>query len=357
MNHEPLIIGIDTSCDDTSVGVVRGARVLANVIASQDDIHRGWGGVVPNLARRAHQENFDRVLTLALRRAQIDWQQIDAIAVTYGPGLAVSLEVGLARAKELANQHQLPLIAVNHLEGHLLSSLAANRLGKAPLRQEEIDFPALGLIVSGGHTEIVLIEGWGKYQVVGATVDDALGEAFDKVARLLGLGFPGGAALAQLAKAGNPQQYSLPIPMRNTPDLNVSYSGLKTAMRRLVQEVSGDHPDRLTQIQTLDLAASFQRAAIETIVHKMRKTLEQYPVRQILVGGGVAANIHLRQQLRRTAAMFGAQAYFPYSRKLCSDNGAMVALVGALKFARQKWIKVPQQLDRVPQLVLSSESN
>jgi N6-L-threonylcarbamoyladenine synthase len=352
MITEPLILGIDTSCDDTSVGITRGARVLANVIASQDDIHRDWGGVVPNLARRAHQENFPRVLALALKRAKITPGQLDAVAVTYGPGLAVSLEVGIEQAKQLAQKNRLPLIGVNHLEAHLLSPLAANSAGRAPLKREELLFPALGILVSGGHTEIVLIENWGKYRIIGETVDDAIGEAFDKVARLLGLGFPGGATLAKLAKQGNPDAYALPTPMRGSGDLNVSYSGLKTAARRLVLEVSGGQPGLLERQQTLDIAAAFEKTAVETLVHKIRKALEKYPVQQVLIGGGAAANALLRIEVRRTARIFGAKVYAPYSKKLCSDNGAMVALVGSFKFLEEDFVSNPDTLDRMPQLGL-----
>lgn len=353
MKREPLILGIDTSCDDTSVGITRGARVLSNVVASQDDIHRGWGGVVPNLARRAHEENFPKVLRLALKRAGVDLDDIDAVAVTYGPGLAVSLEVGIAKAKELAQIIHRPLLGINHMEGHLLSPLAATKNGVAALNREEMQFPALGILVSGGHTEIVLVAGWGKYQIIGQTVDDAIGEAFDKVARMLGLGFPGGATLSKLAKEGDPNKYSLPVPMKGSGDLNVSYSGLKTAVRRLVLSVSNGQPELLDRQQTVDIAASFERAAVETLVHKVRKALEKYPVAQILVGGGAAANPLLRAEVRRTARLFGAKVYFPNSKKLCSDNGAMVALVGAYKYADGETTADAKLLDRQPQLAIS----
>ncbi len=353
MTKEPLILGIDTSCDDTSVGIVRGARVLANIIASQDDIHRDWGGVVPNLARRAHQENFPRVLALALKRAKIKPTDLDAIAVTYGPGLAVSLEVGIEQARQLAETHHLPLIAINHLEAHLLSPLAANRAGKATINQNELKFPVLGILVSGGHTEIILIENWEKYRVIGETVDDAIGEAFDKVARLLGLGFPGGAILAKLAQQGNASAYRLPTPMRGSGDLNVSYSGLKTAARRLIMEISHGQPELLDRQQTLDIAAVFERTAVETLVHKIRKALEKYPARQILIGGGSAANSLLRTEVRRVARLFGARVLVPANKKLCSDNGAMVALVGSFKYLEGKILSDPQSLDRNPQLKLA----
>lgn len=353
MNTEPVILGIDTSCDDTSVGIVRGARVLSNVITSQDDIHKGWGGVVPNLARRAHQENFGRVLQLSLQRAQFALEDIDAIAVTYGPGLAVSLEVGIEKAKHLAQLHDIPLIAVNHMEGHLLSPLAATRTGSAALRFSELQFPALGLLISGGHTEIVLVKSIGEYEILGETVDDAFGEAFDKVARMLGFGFPGGAVLSKFAQEGDPRKYHLPIPMKGSKDLNVSYSGLKTAVRRLIQEVSGGQPELLTREQSVDIAAVFQKVAVEAIVHKVRKALEQHQVKHLLVGGGAAANTVLRLQLRSVAKMFGTTVYFPQNRKLCSDNGAMIALVGAQKFLKNEFVTTMENLDREPQLSLN----
>lgn len=350
MKLEPVVLGIDTSCDDTSVGIARGARVLANVIASQDDIHKGWGGVVPDLARRAHQKNFGRVLQLALQRAQVKIEDVDALAVTYGPGLAVSLEVGIEKAKHLSQLHNKPLIAVNHMEGHLLSPLAATKTGSAPLDFSALEYPALGLLISGGHTEIILLKSIGTYEILGETVDDAIGEAFDKVARMLGFGFPGGAVLSKFAEEGDPEKYRLPVPMKGSGDLNVSYSGLKTAVRRLVQEVSQGQPELLTRQQSVDIAAAFQHAAVETIVHKMRKALEQYQVKQILVGGGAAANVLLRSELRQVAKLFGAKVYFPNSKKLCSDNGAMIALVGAQKFLRGEFVEDVQTLDRAPQL-------
>lgn len=346
-----IVLGIDTSCDDTSVGVLRDGRVLANVVSSQDEIHRDWGGVVPNLARRAHQENFPKVLQTALKRAQVSLSDLNVIAVTQGPGLAVSLEVGITQAKELTLTLNIPLVAVNHMEGHLLSPLIASRNDRAPLQIEEVTFPALGLLASGNHTEIVLIHELGRYEILGETVDDAFGEAFDKTARLLGLGFPGGAILSRMARQGNPDAAALPLPMRNSGDLNVSYSGLKTAVRHLTTEISGGDISSLTQSQVADIAAVFEKAAVGTILLKFRRALEAHPVRQIFLGGGAAANLLLRSELRKIAKTAGAKVYTPSSRKLCSDNGAMIAFVGWLKAQRGEFASA-DMLDRIPQLRL-----
>ncbi len=346
-----ILLGIDTSCDDTSVAVLHNDRVLSNIISSQDDIHRDWGGVVPNLARRAHEENFQKVYELALKRAGIAEDQIEAIAVTYGPGLAIALGVGIDKAKELAARLSIPLYAVNHMEGHLFSPLAKSKNDRGTSWQI-LPFPLIGLLTSGKHTEIVLVKNFGEYEVLGQTLDDALGEAFDKVARMVGLGYPGGSLLAKLALEGNPHAYKLPIPMKGTPDFNVSYSGLKTATRRLLHEMTHGQPETLTKAQILDVAAVFQDAALETILWKLGKALEKYPVKHVLLGGGSAANVTLRKRLRTLAKKHGAQVFTPRNKKLCSDNGAMIALAAYLGIRHGKQPSDPDCVERAPQLSL-----
>src|SRR3990167_8223206 len=244
-----LILGIDTSCDDTSVGIVYKTRVLANAISSQIELHRKYGGVVPGLAKRLHTKRIDFVIEEAFKLAsriakklnlkeKITWQEIDAIAVTYGPGLAVALEVGIAKAKELAQKYSKPLIAVDHMEGHLLSPLVANAKGNAQIVLKRYDFPVLGLLISGGHTELVLMSDFGKYQIIGEKLDDAVGEAYDKVARMLGFGYPGAPVLTEMAKKGNPQKYKLPVPMAHHENLDFSYSGLKTAVYYFLKKLN-----------------------------------------------------------------------------------------------------------------------
>jgi len=343
-----IVLGIDTSCDDTSVGVTKDRQVLANVISSQDELHAPWGGVVPNLARRAHEDNFPAVYTAALEQAGVSDSEIDVIAVTKGHGLAIALEVGLAQAVDLAKRLNKPLVAVHHSEGHFLANLAQDEHGRAPIEPEKVEFPALAILVAGGQTQLVLVKQFGQYEVIGETVDDAIGEAFDKGARLLGLGYPGGAELAQAATEGDPRAYDLPRPMRNSGDLNVSYAGLKTAFLRLIRDLQTETP-KLSSQQINDLSASFQLAAVETLIIKIKKALEQYEFNQIFLGGGVAANLLLREQLQVVASQHQAQVYWPYSTQLCRDNAAMIAVAGYFQAQRGEFVTDLDRIDRDPQ--------
>lgn len=340
-----ITLGIDTSCDDTSIAITDGQRVLSNVISSQDALHREWGGVVPMLAQRAHQERFDTVLDQALSRAHVDRGDLQQIAVTVGPGLAPALEVGVTRALELASTLKLPLRPVFHMEAHLLAVFAQSASGQSGAAPTAALFPALGVVVSGGHTELIRVDQLGQYTLLGETVDDALGEAFDKVARLLGLGYPGGALLAQLAQTGDPRRYDLPVAMRQSGDLNVSYSGLKTACVRLHRELTHNGERLLTQQEIRDFAASFQRVAIKTLLYKVRRAVQDMSFQSIWLGGGVAANTSLRRELRSIAREQDIPFLTPYSRKLCRDNGAMVAVAAHLHPTT-----AVTQLDRQPRL-------
>jgi N6-L-threonylcarbamoyladenine synthase len=348
-----IILGIDTSCDDTSVAVTRDRQVLSNVISSQDTLHAPWGGVVPHLARRAHEENFPHVYQQALQQAGVSENEIDLIAVTKGHGLAIALEVGITRAQELALRLQKPLYAIHHSEGHFLASFAQDASGAAPIDPERVVFPALAILVAGGQTQFVMVKSFGHYDVIGETVDDAIGEAFDKGARLLGFGYPGGAELAQAATQGNSQAYNLPRPMRGSGDLNVSYAGLKTALLRLVRSLETETAiGTISNKQRVDLAASFQQAAVETLVIKVRKALEQYGFEQVFMGGGVAANITLREQLDSLVIQNNSQLFVPYTTQLCRDNAAMIAVAGYFQSLREQPLTDPTQLDRDPQLKL-----
>lgn len=342
-----IILGIDTSCDDTSIAVLQNDIILSNIVTSQDDIHRSWGGVVPNLARRAHQENFPRVYELALKRAGIIESQIDAIAVTKGPGLAISLEVGLYQAQELAARLNKPLYAINHMEGHLLSGLALSKNGVGA-HYQTITFPALGLLVSGGHTEIILMKAFGEYEIIGQTVDDAIGEAYDKVARMVGLGYPGGALLAKLASQTPSGELKLPTAMKQSGDLNVSYSGLKTATRHALHKLTGGDLASITKEQTLELARAFQDAALATILFKVEKALKLYEPKTFFLGGGVAANTELRSKLRSLLRPRGIPLIFPRTKKLCADNGAMIALAAFLAMQRGVKPNNIDEFDRIP---------
>ena len=304
------VLGIETSCDETAVAVVEdGRRILSNVIASQVELHARYGGVVPEAASRRHLEAIVPVLDEALERAGFTLRGLDAIAVTYGPGLAGALLVGVNFAKALAYASGLPLIGVNHLEGHVYAAWLE--------REEEPPFPLLALIVSGGHSDVVLVEGHGVYRRLGETVDDAAGEAFDKVARLLGLGFPGGPALDRLAQgAGRP---ALQLPRaRVRGEYDFSFSGLKTRVQRIVRGEEGAVPE------TAELAAAFQESVVDSLVTKALKAAADHGARSIILSGGVAANSLLRAELARRS-LLPVMAPPP---ELCTDNGAMIAAAG-----------------------------
>lgn len=342
---EPLILAIDTSCDETSVAVTSGRRVLSNVISSQINIHKKYGGVYPALAKRAHQERIDFVIKETLKRAGTETKNIAVIAVTYGPGLAIALEVGINRAKKLSTDYGLPLIAVNHMEGHLYSTIAQNKNGKP---RKEIIFPALALLVSGGHTELVLMKKHGQYQVLGQTLDDACGEALDKAAKILRLGYPGGSVIERLSEGIDQNKYPLNPPMRPKESLNFSYSGLKTQFLYLVQKL----PEREFNKNLRYLAASFQQAAFEQLIRKTASAIRLYAPKTLLGGGGVMANQRLRKELRKLARENKLPVFFPPYKKLITDNAAMIGIAAYYKFQRKEFVKNPEELDRVPRLKL-----
>jgi len=371
------ILAIDTSCDETSAAVTNGVTVLSNVIWSQASQHAQFGGVMPSLAQRMHRERIDWVIERALRQAQCDWTAIGAVAVTIGPGLAIALEVGIAKAKELAKQLNVPLIPINHIEGHLLSPLATpstsplsplHNCGEGELRG--VRWPAFGLVVSGGHTELVLIKNIGEYEILAQTQDDALGEALDKAARMLGLGYPGGAVLEKMARlahsTGSGQAYPLPLPMaRSTDKYSFSYSGLKAAFYRLIQNLVGgpSTSSGLSARQIEDLASAFQNRAFQHLEKVIRQAIlslntppwpspnlgEGIKGRSIdlLVGGGVAANMELRKRLRKMGKEFNLRVRFPYSLKLCGDNAAMIGVAASYKKYELRYMKY-DLIDRRP---------
>jgi N6-L-threonylcarbamoyladenine synthase len=320
------ILAIDTSCDDTSAAVVRGNTVLSNVIFSQDEIHADWGGVVPHLARMAHSERIDGVVCEALARAHTPLQNIDAVAVTYGPGLAIALEIGIKKAKELVSLHKKPLIPVNHMRGHLFANYAIPKTKRLHSIPSSIPFPHLALLVSGKHTECVLADKSG-FTILGQTRDDAMGEAFDKTARLLGLGYPGGALLSKLAQSGDPLKIQLPIPLHRDKTVSWSFSGLKTAVYRVVEELKEQRSSHtLTQEEIANVAAAFERASIIHITEKMQIALDQSHPNALILGGGAAANIPLRKALRKLAKKANIPFFTPYTKKLCRDNAAMIGV-------------------------------
>ena len=310
------ILGIETSCDETSAAVLEGRIVRASVVASQVDLHAQWGGVVPEAAARQHVERLNPILQQTLDTAGVGWADIDGIAVTNRPGLIGALVVGLAAAKSLAFALNQPFVGVHHLEGHLYSAFL--EVPDAP-----IPFPHLALIVSGGHTELVLAHGHGNYQLLGQTLDDAVGEAFDKTARLLGLGYPGGPRIDQRAQRGEPTAFR--FPRAKVEGWNFSYSGLKTAVRREVERLQAE--GALDEATICHLCASFQQAAIEPLIHHTLEAARTLGVGVVTVVGGVAANSALQQQMREACQGAGLTLFIPPPR-YCTDNAAMIALAG-----------------------------
>ena len=331
------ILGIETSCDDTAMAILEGKskelKMLSSVISSQVKLHAKYGGVVPSLAAREHTKNIGTVFNLALKKAGIKnfKKEIDAIAVTRGPGLGPSLLVGISFAKTLSWLSQKPLIGVNHLEGHIHSNWIkpVEERSKAPSLKI---FPALNIIVSGGHTELVLTKSPGKYKIVGETLDDAIGEAFDKAARLLGLGYPGGPAISKIAEKGNAKRYPLPSPMLHSKDFNFSYSGLKTAVLYLLRDLNQNKLDEQTKA---DIAASFQKAAIDVLIKKTLKAAEKFKVRSLFLSGGVSANKLLRERLKKEASEIGVAFACP-PMEYTVDNAAMIATAGYFSYLKNK---------------------
>jgi N6-L-threonylcarbamoyladenine synthase len=304
---EPFVIlGIETSCDETAAALVaNGSAVISSVVSSQVDLHARFGGVVPEIASRAHVELLTPVVAQVLVESGLEGNQLDAVAATVGPGLAGALLVGIASAKALALAWDLPFIGVNHMEAHLYASF---------LEEPDLEPPLVVLLVSGGHTMLVAMDDHGRYRLLGTTVDDAVGEAFDKVARVLGLGYPGGPAIDRIAMKGDPEAVAFPRSM--LPGYDFSLSGLKTAVLRHVQK----HPEA----DTADVAASFQAAVVDVLVRKARQAVVETGAKTLCLGGGVAANSLLRERILDVCAEDGLRCFLP-SREMCTDNAAMVA--------------------------------
>ncbi|MDQ5951085.1 MAG: hypothetical protein QG639_362, partial [Patescibacteria group bacterium] len=334
----PLILAIDTSCDDTSAAVTQGVTVLSNVVASQAELHKQYGGVFPTVAKLAHRENIQPVIKLALKRAGVTMTEIEAVAVTHGPGLAPALEVGLTAAKELAKEHNKPLIPVNHIEGHLLSVLAQPKNKNAIAPQ----FPALALIISGKQSQFVLVKNIGEYQILGVSLDDAAGECLDKVGRMVNLGYPAGPLIEQFAKKGDPQAVEFPLPLTQTKTFDLSFSGLKTFARNYLAN------KELSQQEVFDFCASIQYGVFRHIIYKLEKILQEHEVKELWLGGGVAANITLRKMLRSSGKKFGIPTLrAPYTKRLCIDNAAMIGVVASFKQPSENL-----EIDRQPRLKL-----
>lgn len=307
------VLGIETSCDETGIAVYDGERgLLSHVLYSQIPLHADYGGVVPELASRDHVRKTLPLIKQALAEAGLKATDIDGVAYTAGPGLAGALLVGATLGRSLAFAWQKPALAVHHMEGHLL----------APMLEDDAPaFPFLALLVSGGHTQLVAVEGIGQYCLLGESIDDAAGEAFDKTAKLMGLDYPGGPLLAKLAQQGDAQKYAFPRPMTDRPGLDFSFSGLKTAAALVIQKEGNS-----AQVQA-DIAASFQQAVVDTLLIKCRRALQQTGYKRLVIAGGVSANESLREQLALMLGSLGGKVYYP-RKEFCTDNGAMIAFAG-----------------------------
>jgi len=314
-----IVLGLESSCDETAAAVVTAdGKILSNVVLSQVEEHAPFGGVVPEIAARAHVTQMDRLVSQAMSEAGINYSDLSGVAATAGPGLIGGVLVGLMTAKAISVVADIPLMGVNHLEGHALTVRMT----------DGISFPYLLLLVSGGHSQILVVEGVGKFRRLGTTIDDAVGEAFDKTAKMLGLGFPGGPAVEKAANIGDPNRFDLPRPMKGRPGCDFSFSGLKTAVRTALEKLGGTVTDQ----DKFDLAASFQLAATDALINRMKQALKiyksDYPEGlNIVVAGGVAANQCLRAALDKLADDNGYKLVVP-PPKLCTDNGAMIAWAG-----------------------------
>lgn len=339
------ILAIETSCDDTCGAVLENGQILSNVISSQTNLHAKWGGVVPDIAKRAHTERIDAVIQEALHRARVTIEAIEVIAVTQGPGLAIALGVGIAKAKELALKYNKKLVAVNHVEGHIWSNLLKNKNG---LPEREVEFPALALTVSGGHTKLVKIEAFGNYQIIGETLDDAAGEALDKAAKMMGLGYPGGPIIERLAQKGDKNFLELPRPMMKAKNLDFSFSGLKTSFYYQIREWPKDR----VSSHLADLCASYQEAVFDTLVKKYIRAIKAETPKTLMVSGGVAANLAFRKKLRVVAKEYQLPLYLPFKKELNTDNAAMIGLVGFFKARMGGYFEEIETLERAARLEL-----
>ncbi|MEN8797603.1 MAG: tRNA (adenosine(37)-N6)-threonylcarbamoyltransferase complex transferase subunit TsaD [Flavobacteriaceae bacterium] len=327
MNKEKIyILAIESSCDDTSAAVLCNSKKLSNVVASQK-IHEAYGGIVPELASRAHQQNIVPVVDRALTIANIDKKQLSAIAFTRGPGLLGSLLVGTSFAKSLSLGLNIPLIEVNHMQAHILAHFIDEQ------NMDKPSFPFLAMTISGGHTQLVLVHEYLRMEILGETLDDAVGEAFDKSAKMLGMPYPGGPLVDRHAQKGNPHAFKFPKP--KAPGMNFSFSGLKTSILYFLQKETAENPDFITE-NLDDLCASIQYTIVNILMDKLKLAVKQTGIRQVAIGGGVAANSGIRKALEQAEKDLGWTAYIP-KFEYCTDNAAMIGIVGYYKFKNREY--------------------
>ncbi len=329
MSKKPIyILAIESSCDDTSAAILKNNTVLSNVVANQE-IHQKYGGVVPELASRAHQQNIVPVVQQALEQANIDKTELNAIAFTRGPGLMGSLLVGTSFATSFAMALNIPLIDVNHMQGHILAHFIKQRNAN----KITPSFPFICLTISGGHTQLIKVSSYFEFEILGETIDDAAGEAFDKSAKTLGLAYPGGPLMDKFAKNGNPKKYPFPIP-KTKNDLDFSFSGFKTAVMRFVQKNTAENPNFISE-NLADICASIQNGIVTILMKKIFKAVKQTGITQIAIAGGVSANSEIRKRLKQTEKDFGWQTFIP-PFEYTTDNAAMIGITAYLKFIHNK---------------------
>ncbi len=342
------ILAIETSADETAAAIVEGRQVIAKVTYSQILMHAKWGGIYPSLAKRAHEEKINPVIQEALKKAKIrDFNKdIDYIAVTYGPGLAIALEVGIKKAKELSQKYDKLIIPVNHLEGHMYSCFVQNSKGNP---KKDFQFPYLAFVISGGHTEIVSFSNHTKYQVLGHTLDDAAGEAIDKAAKMLGLGYPGGPVIEKLShEVGNKDIYHFPRPMVKSDNIDFSFSGLKTSFFYYLKNLGEN--EKMSHLKLL--CSAYQEAVFDTLLFKLEKAIKQTKINRVVVGGGVSANIYLRMELKRLLKTYRGEVMFPTYSYLTGDNAAMIGVAAYYKAQNNMFVENIENLDRSPRLSL-----
>ena len=350
------ILGIETSCDETAAGIVKdGKELLSNTVFSSMDIHAAYGGVVPEIAARSHIEVINKVIDTSLKDAGCRWSDIDGLAVTFGPGLSGSLLIGVIAARTLAIINSKPLYGANHMLGHVYANfLNSSKISGYLMPKNQPKLPMLAIIISGGHSQLVLFHDHFKYKLLGQTEDDAIGEAFDKVAKMLGLGYPGGPAISSIAKKGDKLAFKLPI--AKVPEYNFSFSGLKTAVLRQAQELVEENytfpsiklPERLNDAEKANLAASFEYIAIKSIVNKAKQAVNEFQPASVVIAGGVAANSELRKQLKEEITI---PIQMP-DIKLCTDNGAMIATLGCYMNKYGQPLADPYKLTIDPNLTI-----
>ena len=337
-----LTLGIESSCDETSVAILRGGReILANVISTQIPVHQKFGGVVPEIASRKHIVNIMPVLDEALAKANVKLEDIDRIAVAYGPGLVGALLVGVSAAKTLAFALDKPLVGVNHLEGHIFANFLA---------KPDLEPPFMALVVSGGHTSLVHVKDYNHFALMGQTRDDAAGEAFDKVARVMGLPYPGGPQIDKLAKEGNPEAINFPMALNEKGNYEFSFSGLKSAVLNYLNSMKLKH----IEINKADVASSFQKAVVDILVHKAVEASHQTSMKKLVLAGGVAANSSLENKLKEACIKNNLEFYYP-NKILCTDNAAMIACRGYYQALNKDF--ADSDLNAVPYLELTDKEN